>query len=297
MSRPPSASTVRATVRVMSSALNTSQVIASARPPRSVMVRAVAATLASVRPATATAAPAAASEKAMPCPTPCPAPVTSATLPLSSAVGGSCRGCHARQPVCGELRGLIERLDFLVDALVHRLGDAPLPLMLGVLIAVEGAAGGAHLLLEVDEDIGEIPDAGGARIGEHVDLRMVPRVAGNRIGVEGAGDRGEHLLAPLDLPAITAADVVDLHLLHEEVAHGGDVAHVHQAPVAVLEATDEFDIFQTKRHGDPLERMAADATCAIVQAAFAFQSTLSLSGYIAKTEYPAVTDALRYSLS
>ena len=35
----------------------------------------------------------------------------------------------------------------------------------------------------------------------------------------------------------------------------------------------------------------------MVQAAFSFQSTLSLSGYIAKTEYPDVSEALRYSLS
>ena len=47
----------------------------------------------------------------------------------------------------------------------------------------------------------------------------------------------------------------------------------------------------------PLKRIAADAIYAIVQAAFVFESTLSLSGYIAKTEYPAVSDPLRYSLS
>ena len=35
----------------------------------------------------------------------------------------------------------------------------------------------------------------------------------------------------------------------------------------------------------------------MVQAAFYFKSTLSLSGYIAKTEYPAVSDTLRCSLS
>src|SRR6185369_5500492 len=102
---PPRDSTVRATVRVMSSALNTSQAMASALPPREVMVLAVATTFDSVRPASAT-----------PSPTPCPAPVTSASLPASSATGvgtGSHGRLHAREPVRGELGRLFERLDFL----------------------------------------------------------------------------------------------------------------------------------------------------------------------------------------
>src|SRR5579862_4557900 len=127
----------------MSSARNTSHVTASARPPRASMAAAVSRTLAAVRPAATTAAPASASARAMPLPTPWPAPVTSAILPARLATGLHLllRRRHARQPVRGELGRRAEWLDLLVQPLVHRLADAPLPVLLQVLVAVQRAAG------------------------------------------------------------------------------------------------------------------------------------------------------------
>src|SRR5215469_6988408 len=247
MSMPPSSATVRATVRAMSSGLKTSHTTAIALPPRSTMVRAVPATFASVRPAATTAAPAAASASAIPCPTPWPAPVTSATLPSRLPIGlRSCarRGLHPRQPVRRELRGLHERLDLLVQPLVHRLADAPLAAALHVLVAVQRAAGGADFLGEVDEHVGQIPDPGRRGVGQHVDLRVVPGVTGHRVGIECTGDGFEDLLASAHLPAVAAADIVDLDVLGEHVAHAGNVAGIEAAPVAVLQALDEFDVFQ-----------------------------------------------------
>src|SRR5579871_3160982 len=158
MSRPPSTSTVRATVRVMSSALNTSHVSASARPPCSVIFLAVATTLASVRPAQATAAPAAARASAMPSPTPCPAPVTRASFPVSSPIFLGSRRRYARKPVGGEFWRHSERLHFLIEPFVDGLRNAPLALRLHVLVPVQGTAGGTHLLGKVDEDVGQVPD-------------------------------------------------------------------------------------------------------------------------------------------
>src|SRR5580704_998752 len=222
--------------------------MASARPPAASMPLALATTFATVRPASATLAPAAASACAMPCPTPCPAPVTSATLPDRSAMrlrSGTCRRRYARQPVRGELWRLNEGLDLLVQPFVHRLGDTPLALALHVLVAIERAASGAHLVGEIDEDVGQVPDAGRRAVGKHVDLGVMPGMAGDRVGIERAGDRFEDLLASVHLPAVTATDVVDLDVLGEHVAHAGDVTGVQATPVAVLQAADEFDIFQT----------------------------------------------------
>src|SRR5580700_1493097 len=183
---PPRDSTVRATVRVMSSALNTSQVMTSAWPPRVAIVLAVSAIFTSVRPATATTTPACASAKAMPCPTPWPAPVTRATLPLRLAIGfNPCAGRrHAREPMRRQLRRRLEGLDFLVEPLVNGLADAPLPLDLHVLVAVQRAAGRAHLLGKIDEHVGQVPQTGGGRVGEHVDLRVMSGVTAHGVGVE-----------------------------------------------------------------------------------------------------------------
>ena len=83
---PPSSRTVSATQRSMSSGRVTSATTGSAVPPGFSISAATASSLASVRPASATAAPSAARASAMPRPMPCPPPVTMARLPSSVPV-------------------------------------------------------------------------------------------------------------------------------------------------------------------------------------------------------------------
>src|ERR1700682_838961 len=68
------------------------------------------------------------------------------------------------------------------------------------------------------------------------------------MGIERRCDRRQHFLLAFDLPPIRAADVVDLHVLGEEVTQQVDVGGIDSAPVLVLDLLDQFDVFESQRH-------------------------------------------------
>ena len=104
--------------------------------------------------------------------------------------------------VRGELRRVGDRNHHLVDARVAGMLDQPFPALLHIAVTVERSAVGDDLVVQVEEPVFEIPDAGRLGVRHEIDLRMIDVVHRHRIGMEGVADRLDDLVAALGLEGV-----------------------------------------------------------------------------------------------